>query len=42
VDSIEVRWSNGTIQRFGETAANAFVKIVEGKADLQVLGRAGK
>ena len=32
VDSIEVRWPNGTVQRFGEIPANPFVKIVEGAA----------
>jgi hypothetical protein len=30
VDSIRVRWPNGTIQRFGEMPANAFIRIVEG------------
>ena len=39
VDSIEVRWPNGTVQRFGETPANALVKIVEDKADLQIIPR---
>lgn len=42
VDSIEVRWPNGTVQRFGEIPANGFVKIVEGIPDVQVLGRAPK
>jgi hypothetical protein len=36
VDSIEVRWPNGTVQRSGGTPANAFVKIVE-----DAPGRAG-
>ena len=35
VDSLEVRWPNGTVQRFGEVPANAFVKIVEGSAELR-------
>ena len=30
VDSIEVRWPNGTVQRFAEVPANTFIKIVEG------------
>ena len=30
VDSIEVRWPNGAVQRFGEIPANTFIKIVEG------------
>ena len=30
VDSIEVRWPDGTVQRLGEVAANRFVKIVQG------------
>ncbi len=30
VDSMEVRWPNGTVQRFGEIPANTFIKIVEG------------
>lgn len=42
VDSIEIRWSNGTTQRFGETGVNAFVKIVEDGADVQILSRASK
>jgi enediyne biosynthesis protein E4 len=37
VDSIEVRWPSGTVQRFGGTAANAFVKIVQGSPDLRVV-----
>lgn len=30
VDSIEIRWRNGTIQRVRDLPANTFVKIVEG------------
>jgi hypothetical protein len=30
VDSIEVRWPDGTVQRLGEVAANRFIKIVQG------------
>ena len=30
VDSVEIRWSNGTVQRFPEVSANTFVTIVEG------------
>ena len=30
IDSLEVRWPNGVVQHFGETAANRFIKIVEG------------
>jgi enediyne biosynthesis protein E4 len=37
VDSIEVRWPNGTVQRFGETPANRFIKIVEGSAEVRTL-----
>ena len=29
-DSVDVRWPNGTVQRFRDVAANRFVKIVEG------------
>jgi hypothetical protein len=32
VDSIEVRWPDGTTQRLGEVPANRFVKIVQGSA----------
>jgi len=37
VDSIEVRWPNGTVQRFSEIPANTFVTIVEGVPDARVL-----
>jgi hypothetical protein len=30
VDSVEVRWPNGVIQRFLQVPANAFIRIVEG------------
>ena len=32
VDSMEVRWPDGTVQRFGEAPANRFIKIVQGSA----------
>jgi hypothetical protein len=32
VESLEVRWPNGAVQRFREVPANAFVTIVEGAA----------
>jgi hypothetical protein len=32
VDSMEVRWPDGTVQRFGEGPANRFIKIVQGSA----------
>ena len=37
VDSIEIRWPNGNVQRFGELTANTFVKIVEGMGTVQVV-----
>jgi len=37
VESVEVRWPNGTVQRFGEIPANGFVKIVEGMTEVQVV-----
>jgi len=42
IDSLEVRWPNGTVQRFAEVPANAFVKIVQDGADVQVVRRAPK
>ena len=41
VDSIEVRWPNGTVQRFREIPANRFVKIVEGAEAPQAILPAG-
>ena len=32
VDSIEVQWPDGTVQRFGKAPANRFIKIVQGSA----------
>jgi len=32
VDSLEVRWPNGAVQRFDGIAANEFIKIVEGSS----------
>ena len=37
VDSIEVRWPDGTVQRFGEIPANRFVKIVKNVADVAIV-----
>jgi enediyne biosynthesis protein E4 len=39
VDSVEVRWPNGNVQRFGEISANTFVKMVEGLPEMQVVRR---
>ena len=39
VDSVEVRWPNGTVQRFGEVSANAFIKIVEGSPEVRIVSR---
>ncbi len=39
VDSVEVRWPNGNVQRFGEMPANTFVTIVEGMPEVQVVRR---
>jgi hypothetical protein len=41
VDSIEVRWPDGTTQRFGETGANAFVRAEKGNAALRAIPGAG-
>ena len=32
VDSMDVRWPDGTVQRFGKAPANRFIKIVQGSA----------
>ena len=37
VDSIEVRWPDGTVQRFGEMQANRFVRIVKGNSEVVVV-----
>jgi len=42
IDSLEVRWPNGTVQRFGEVQANTSVKVVQDVADVQVVRRAPK
>ncbi len=42
VDSIEVRWPNGVVQRFAEVDANTFVKMVEGLPDVRVVHPAPK
>ena len=39
IDSIEVRWPNGTVQRFGESSINTFIKIVEGEPSPQTIRR---
>jgi hypothetical protein len=41
VNSVEVRWPNGAVQRFREIHANTFVKIVEGAHAPQTILRAG-
>ena len=41
VDSIEVRWPNGVVQRFHDVQANTFVKIVEGAQAPQTILPAG-
>jgi hypothetical protein len=42
VDSVEVRWPGGAVQRFSDVAANAFVKIVEGSSNLETLRTASQ
>jgi hypothetical protein len=42
VDSIEVRWPNGAVQRFDDVPANAFVKLVEGAPEVGVVRRAAR
>jgi hypothetical protein len=37
VDSIEIRWPNGAVQRFRDVPANTFVKIVEGAQGPQTI-----
>src|SRR5262249_15476637 len=37
VDSIEVRWPSGTVQRFSDVPANTFAKIVEGSGESRTL-----
>jgi hypothetical protein len=41
IDSIEVRWPNGAVQRYGETRANTFIKIVEGSPAPQTIRHEG-
>ena len=41
VDSVEVRWPNGAVQRFREIPANTFVKIVQGAPVLRTILPAG-
>jgi enediyne biosynthesis protein E4 len=38
MDSIEVRWPSGTVQRFSNLAVNAFYKIKEGEAPALLVG----
>jgi hypothetical protein len=40
VDSIEVRWPDGTVQRFGEAPANGFLTITQGEPAPRPLRRA--
>ena len=40
-DSVEVRWPNGTVQRFGAMPANTFIKIVEGAPVPQTIPHGG-
>ena len=42
VDSVEVRWPGGTVQRFSDVPANTFVKIVEGSSNLQTVRTASQ
>jgi enediyne biosynthesis protein E4 len=42
VDSVEVRWPNGAVQRFREIPANTFVTIVEGANAPRTIGRQRK
>ncbi len=42
VDSVEVRWPKGSVQRFRDVAANTFIKIVEGRTEVQEVRRAPK
>jgi len=37
VESVEVRWPDGTTQRFGERPANTFIKIVEGAGEPETM-----
>ena len=39
IDSIEVRWPNGAVQRFDEIPSNTFLKIVEGSPSPQTIRR---
>jgi enediyne biosynthesis protein E4 len=41
IDSIEVRWPTGAVQRYGETRANTFIKIVEGSPAPQTIRNEG-
>ncbi|HET7221324.1 MAG TPA: CRTAC1 family protein [Vicinamibacterales bacterium] len=41
VDAVEVRWPNGTVQRFGEIPANTFIRIVEGAPAPETIVRSG-
>ena len=37
VESVEVRWPDGTTQRFGERPANRFIKIVQGAGEPETM-----
>jgi hypothetical protein len=40
IDSVDVRWPNGTMQRFSEVRPNSFIKIVEGAAAPEIVATA--
>ena len=37
IDAVEVRWPNGTVQRFTEVRANSFIRIVEGASAPEIV-----
>ena len=37
VDSVDVRWPNGTVQRFSDARPNTFIKIVEGASTVEIV-----
>jgi hypothetical protein len=41
VDAVEVRWPNGTVQRFRDISANTFINIVEGAQTPKTILHAG-
>jgi hypothetical protein len=42
VDSVEIVWPNGTVQRFTDVPVNRFVTLVEGAASVETHGTAGR